>query len=442
MPPIVKKLIDFLDKDIWRIHTKKLPRQKSFLIKQLRVILLAIREFRGNKCQLNASALTFYSLLSVVPIAAMAFGIAKGFGYDRLLAKQLLAKFPGQEQTIGQIIEFANNLLENTQGGVIAGVGVIVLFWSVIKVLESIEDSFNDIWGVRKGRSFGRKVSDYLSIMMVCPFFLIASSGITVFITTQVEMITQKFSFLGALLPGILFLLQFLPYVMIWVLFAFIYIFMPNTKVKLSAGILGGIVAGTIYQLVQVIYIQSQVSAGKANAIYGSFAALPLFLLWLQVSWRVVLFGTEVTFAYQNVDTYEFEHDCLHVSRFFKRLLSLQITSTLVKRFSAGETPLTAAQLSDSLDIPIRLVRDILFELTEAGILSELRDLTDKESSYQPARDINQLTIHFVSSVLENNGTSDIPVLRTEELTKIEDAVKNFDEQIKKSPTNKLLKDI
>ncbi len=442
MPQPLKKLFDYLDRDIWRIHTKKLSRRESFLIKQLRVILLAIREFRGNKCQLNASALTFYTLLSIVPIAAMAFGIAKGFGLDQILEKQLLEKFPGQEQSLTQIIGFANNLLKDTQGGLVAGVGVIVLFWTVIKVLNSIESAFNDIWGIKKDRTFGRKVSDYLSIMMICPFFVIASSGVTVFLTTQAGLILQKLSFLGGVTPIIMILLHLLPYVMVWILFTFIYILMPNTKVNLASGLLGGVVAGTIYQLVQIIYIQFQVGVGSANVVYGSFAALPLFLLWLQISWRIVLFGTEVSFAHQNVDTYEFEHDCLNVSPSFKRLLALHIASTLVKRFADAQAPLTASQISDVLDIPIRLVQDILFELTQVGIIAEVNDPTYKQSSYQPARDINQLTVHLVMDVLDKKGVCDIPVVKTAGLLKLEKALHVFEEQVKNSSSNVLLKNI
>lgn len=442
MPLLIKKLIDYLDRDIWRIHTKKLSRRESFLIKQMRVILLAVREFRGNKCQLNASALTFYTLLSIVPIVAMAFGIAKGFGLDLMLEKQLLGKFPGQEQSLIQIIGFANNLLKNTQGGLVAGVGVIVLFWTVIKVLNSIESAFNDIWGIKKPRTFGRKVSDYLSIMMICPFFVIASGGVTVFLSTQAGIILQKLSFLGALTPIIVFFLHLLPYVIVWILFTFIYIFMPNAKVNLASGILGGIVAGTIYQVVQILYIQFQVGVGNANVIYGSFAALPLFLLWLQISWRIVLFGTEVSFAHQNVDTYEFEHDCLNVSPAFKRLLILHIASTLVHRFEEAKSPLSAQQISDELDIPIRLVEDIVFELTEVGILSEVNDLTYKQSSYQPARDINRLTIQFVMDVLDKKGVCDIPVAKTPGLLKLEKVVRAFEDQVRDSSSNLLLKDI
>ena len=433
---------DFIDKDIWRIHSKKLPRQKSFFIRQLRVLVLAVREFYSNKCQLSASALTFYSLLSIVPVAAMAFGLAKGFGLEKILEKQILTRFPGQEETLTQVINFANNLLENTKGGLIAGIGVIMLFWTVIKVLESIEDSFNEIWGVKKGRSLARKVSDYLSMMLICPFLIIASSGITVFLGAQLSLIVQKISILGPVSHLILFSLKILPYLMIWALFTFIYIFMPNTKVNFKSGLLGGVVAGTIYQVVQSFYVAFQVGISRDNAIYGSFAALPLFLIWLQMSWRIVLFGTEVSFAHQNVDTYEFEHDCLNASHSFKKLAALQIVSLIAKKFASGEKALTGIQMADALEMPIRLVRDIMFDLVESGIISEIKGPDSKQLFYQPARDINTLTVQYAINELEDRGAQNIPVAQTSDLKKIAESLKTFDDLVKKSPANKLLKDI
>ncbi|HOO90878.1 MAG TPA: YihY/virulence factor BrkB family protein [Syntrophales bacterium] len=345
----VARFIEFIKGDIWRIRLKDLPRKRSFLIKQLRIFLLSLRGFDEDKCQLRASALTFYSLISIVPVAAMAFGIAKGFGFEKRLERQLLEQFQGQEEVITRVIDFAHSLLTNTKGGVIAGVGVILLFWAVIKVLGNIEASFNDIWGIREARSLGRKFSDYLSVMLLCPILLILSSSAAVFITTQVTLIVEKISLLGIFSPLISFLLKLLPYGIVWVLFSFLYIFMPNTKVNFRSGILAGIIAGTIYQIVQFGYIAFQVGAAKYNAIYGSFAALPLFLIWLQLSWLIVLFGAEFSFAHQNVDTYEFEPDSLKISGSFKRLLSLQIAHLLVSNFAEGEKPLTATQISHRL---------------------------------------------------------------------------------------------
>ena len=436
------KIIQFIKTDIWRIRSKDLPRVKSFFIKQLRIFLLALRGFDEDKCQLRASALTFYSLLSIVPVAAMAFGIAKGFGFEALLEKQLLGKFPGQGEVMIQVVNFARTLLDNTKGGMIAGIGVAVLFWTVIKVLGNIERSFNDIWGIKEPRTIVRKFSDYLSIMLICPILVIMSSSITVFITTQVTLITEKIALIGFFSPAISFALRLLPYCVIWVLFTFIYTFMPNTKVNFKSGIWAGIIAGTIYQVAQWGYIAFQVGVTKYNAIYGSFAALPLFLVWLQLGWLIVFFGAEISFAHQNVDTYEFEPECLRISYSFKRMLSLLTTNLLIANFSKGAKPLTATQISHSLEIPIRLVRQILYELTESGIASETKTDGYKELAFQPARDTNLLTIKYVIDALEQRGVDSIPVMQTKELTVLSKSLEAFRDTIERSPANKLLKDI
>ncbi|MFA5618585.1 MAG: YihY/virulence factor BrkB family protein, partial [Syntrophorhabdaceae bacterium] len=219
------------------------------------MIILSIRGFDEDKCSLRASALTFYSLISIVPVFAMAFGIAKGFGFEKILEAQLRNKLTGQEEVLNNIILFSHSLLENTKGGLIAGIGIIVLFWAVIKVLGHIEDSLNDIWGVKEKRSLARKFSDYLSLMLICPVIIILSSGVTIFITTQITFTIQKISVLSALNPLIRSVLEILPCCLIWGLFTFIYIFMPNTKVRFTSGLLAGIVAGTIFQIVQWGYI-------------------------------------------------------------------------------------------------------------------------------------------------------------------------------------------
>ena len=439
---IISKAISFLKRDIWRMPSSKMSKRKFFLINQLRIVLLAVRNFDQNKCNLRASALTYYSLLSIVPVLAVAFGIAKGFGLEKLLEKLIIERLPGQEEVVNNIISFSHALLENTKGELVAGIGVAVLLWTVIKVLGSIETSFNDIWGIKKMRSLGRRFSDYLSIMFICPVLLIVASGTTVFIGTQAKMLITKLSFLGPVSGVILFSLQFLPYVVMWVVFTFAYIFMPNTKVKFSSGLLAGVVSGTVYQVVQLVYIYFQVGVGKYNAIYGSFAAIPLFLIWLQLSWRIVLFGAEISFAHQNVNTYEFEQESMSASYSFKKLLSLRIAHLLVKNFKQGNRPMTAMQISHVLEIPIRLVRQITYNLNEAGIVSSTKEDGDIGGAFQPARDTDSLTIKYVLDSLEHVGTEDIPVAETEDLRKLEKLLADFSSQIEKSPANIHLKDL
>ncbi len=442
MRDLIIRFFSFIRVDIWRIRLADLPFGKSFLIKQLRMIIVAFRGYDEDRCLIRASSLTFYTLLSIVPVAAMFFGVAKGFGFERRLEKELFDRFPGQEEVLSQVISFSNSLLEQTKGGLIAGIGLLILFWSVLKVLGHIEMALNDIWEIKKQRSWGRKFSDYLAIMLISPILVLMSGSATVFITTQVTQITQKVELLGVISPLISLLLKFTPYVLIWALFTILYIIMPNTKVKFKAGLLGGVVAGTLYQIAQGAYISFQIGAARYNAIYGSFAALPLLLMWIQISWWIVLFGAELSFANQNVDTYEYEPDSLKVSPGFKKLLTLQIAQLLVKKFANGDKPLTDIQISGRLEMPIRLVHNILFDLVASGLVSETQTNQDKEIAYQPARDINRLSIQYVLEALEQSGTDSIPVAQTEDYQALSDALQHLSDAMQKSPANKLLKDI
>jgi membrane protein len=438
---MIAKFFQFVKTDIWRIRLKNYPPTKSFLIRQLRIIVLAVRGYAENQCKFRASALTFYSLLSIVPVLAMMFGIAKGFGLEKRVETEILNKLQGQEQVAQKVMDFANSLLQNTSGGVIAGIGVVMMLWSIIGVLSNIESAFNDIWGVKTPRSYSRKFSDYLSLVLVCPILLVIAGSATILINSEVRSLIEKIPFLAKHSFFILLTLKLLPYGALWFTFTFIFIFMPNTKVRFTAALFAGVVAGTAFQIAQWLYIKFQIGAANYGAIYGSFAALPLFLLWLQISWYIVLFGAELSFAHQNVDTYEFEQDCKFVSYSFKRFLTLLIAQNLVKGFCDGVPPLNAAQLSHKLDIPVRLVREILYELVSCGIATEVRH-EDKIVSYQPGMDVEKLTIKFVVDSIENRGNANIPVIKTDEFDKISDCLAKFGSEIEKSPSNLLLKNI
>lgn len=437
-----QKALSYVRRDIWRIKRSSLSRGKSFFLTFFRIVILSVRGFDGDKCNLRASALTFYSLISIVPVFAMAFGIAKGFGFEKLLERQLRQQLVGQEAIIQRVIEFANSLLKNTQGGLIAGIGVVVLFWAVIKVLGHIENSLNDIWSIKETRSYGRRFIDYLSLMLIGPIIIILAGGINVFITTQVNLIVEEVAILGKAGSVIIFLLEFTPYFILSVLFTFLYIFMPNTKVQFSTALIGGVVSGTAFQVVQWAYITFQVGVAKYNAIYGSFAALPLFLIWLQTSWVIFLYGAELCFAYQNVHMYEFEPDALAASHRIRMLLSLMVAGDLNKRFASGEKPSTASEISDRLEIPMRLVEDILHNLVASGVLSFAEVGEDGHRGYQPARHINSLTIKSVMDALNRNGQDAMPFGRRREFEALSASLDAFDRAVTAMPENKLLKDI
>jgi len=438
----LSRLIRFLSVDIWRLRVSDLPKGKSFLIKQLRTLVLAVRDFRTDRCSLRASALTFYSILSIVPIVAMAYGLAKGFGFEGQLEARLMAAFEGREEVAKWILEWSQKLLKETRGGVVAGVGVVILLWTVIRVLGTVEKSFNFIWGVKQHRTLLRKFSDYVSVVLVCPILLVISGSVTVILSTKVGELSQRLGFLGFLVPLIVIMLSVLPFVIGWLLFGFVYMFVPNTRVKFRSALVAGVIAGTCFQVMQWAYINFQVGVTQYSKVYGSFAALPLFLVWLQLSWLIVLFGAELSFAHQNAGTYEFEPDCSRVSRSFKTLISLRIAQVLVRNFEEGSRALTAADVSQQVGAPIRLVNELLFELEQAGVITETAEQRPRDPGYQPARSIDAITASFVIRALEQRGSDDLPVPKTKELGKLSTCLQTFRKAIEESPANRLLKDV
>ncbi len=434
----INQLMNFLSQGVWSMRLKDLSGSRYFLMRQLRIYLLAIKGFYEDKCQLRASALTFYSLLSVVPVLAMFFGVAKGFGMEQLLEKELTKSLSGQQEVLSWLIEFANKMLENTKGTLIAGMGFIILFWTVIKVLSNIEEAFNDVWQIKKGRSWGRKFSDYTFIMLLGPILLIGSSAVTVFIKSRVGDLI----IFDALGPIIMNLINLIPYVLVWTLFTAIYAFMPNTRVKIKSAMLAGIVAGTIYQLLQIGYIEFQTHVSSYSAIYGSFAALPLFLMWLQLSWLVVLFGAEISFAEQNVESYEFEAESTQISYNFRRLLSLIIVHRIVRNFAENKRPYRSKDISHELEIPIRLTREIIFNLVNCGLISELTTDRDKEMAYAPAFDTANMSLNKVIDSLEKYGSDEIPVKKDRVFDTLKHLIDEYKINFEQQSGNVLLKDV
>jgi len=395
-----------------------------------------------NKVVLRASALTYYTLLSVVPFVAMVFGFAKGFGLDKKLYVILANKLSGQKQVFDWIYTFANSILRRTKGDVIAGIGLIILLWSVMRVLNNIEISFNEIWQIKKGRSFFRKFSDYLAIMLIAPIFVILSSSVTVYITTQITSIVQHIQLLGYFAPLIRIFINLIPYILIWILFSFIYIVIPNTIVKFWPAVISGIITGTIFQITQWIYVKFQISVSSYNAIYGSFAALPLFMLWVQVAWLIVLFGAEMSYASQNYEKYEFESEVDQISIGYRRLLSILVTYFVVKKFANSENAPGLDEISIQLQMPSRIVREITNELVESGVFSQVSLFDNREILYQPAMDINRLTIKTVIDKLENSGITSLDIANVPDLKKINSKLDVFKNIINSSEHNILIKNL
>ncbi len=431
----------FLKKDIWEISLKDLQGMKRFFITSLRVLSITLRKYTADDCALRSSALTFFTLMSIVPIAAVAFAIAKGFGFQKLLEQRLMEDLADHQEVVVYVIEFSRRLLDSTKGGLLAGAGIIVLLWSVIMVLENIELSFNTIWGVTRHRSLSRKVSDYLAIMLIAPILIIIYGSSMVMVKTQMDFITSSLG-IGIFSFFITILINLIPYCITWILLAFMYAFIPNTKVNISSCLTAGLVAGIIFVVVQRIYIYFQVGVAHYNAIYGSFAALPLFLVWLQLSWFIVLFGAELSYAYQNAHACGIELDMHRITPSQKKLISLTIAQRVVAGFATGSPAPSSSDISDQLGLPLVLVKHITFELCETGILVETSSPGNEKILYMPARDPGTITVASVIEALEGYGVSCMTIPTQGETEDLPGILKEFSRTVEGSPANKLLKDI
>lgn len=436
---LFKRVTHFLTHNLWRIRLDKLGKKQSFLVRQLRVFSLAINGFNEDKCLLKATALTYYTLFSIVPIIALAFAIAKGFGFEHSLQQDLLLKFQDQKDILTQAFVYADKMLANTKGGLIAGVGIVLLLWSIISLLNSIENSFNEIWEIKRGRTWTRKITDYLSIMLIGPVFIIVSGGLTVWLKTGLDTVASNVEIIS---PATALFLKLFAFALMWGMFIFLYMALPNTKVTFKGAAMGSLVAAILFELLQWAYVSSQIGVAQYNKIYGSFAALPLFLVWVQYSWFVVLFGAELTFAHQNVDHYELETDINNISDRYKRVIALMIANLVVKNFNEGKQSLTAIEIARKLDLPVRLARVIINEFTETGVFNEVKMANDKEIGYQPGISDSKLTVKFIIDKLDERGVNELPIESGKELDTVNRLMKDMDEVLNTSKGNMLVKDL
>ena len=398
----INQIRTFLTEDIWRVTEDEISKKRNILYNTIKIITLSIREFIQGRVINKASALTYSTLLAIIPILAILFAIARGFGLDNLLEEQLRTGLEGQALAAETILSFIDSYLSQAKNGVFIGVGIIMLFYTVLLLTHNMEQTFNSIWQVKKLRSLYRKMTDYFSMLLLLPLLILLSSGISIFMSTFMKTM-EEFTLLA---PVIKSLVRLTPYVLTWGMFTALYIFMPNTKVKLKYAILPGILAGSAFQAFQYLYIGSQIWVSRYNAIYGSFAAIPMFLLWTQISWSICLFGAQLCYVAQNLRNFSFSKETENISRRYHDFLCILIMSLICKRFQTEEPPYTAESLSDEHKIPIRLTTTILYELQDLHLIYETpMENEDEEMGYLPAVDINRLNVGMLLNRLDEAGS-------------------------------------
>lgn len=429
----------FLTYDIWRITEDEVTRTKYSIYNIIKTLYLCINRFTKDRLANKASALTYSTLLAIVPILAVLFAIARGFGFSNLMEHQLRNGFGGNAETTETILSFVDSYLSQTKGGVFIGIGLVMLLWTVINLVDNIEVTFNRIWEVKKARSMYRKTTDYFSMFLLMPILIVVSGGLSIFMSTILKQMEDY----ELLAPIFKFLVRLIPFVLTWFMFTGLYIFMPNTKVRFKNALISGILAGTAYQAFQFLYIGSQLWVSRYNAIYGSFAALPMFLLWLQISWTICLFGVQLTYAGQNIRNFSFDKDTQNISRRYRDFISILIMSLIAKRFANNKPPYTAAQISEENQIPIRLTNKILYQLQEIHLIHEVTtDQKSEDIGYQPSMDINRLNVAILLERLDTYGSENFKIDKDEEFNSEWKALTEFREEYYKKASEVLLKDL
>lgn len=426
---------------IWKVRTDKLSKAKAFWVRFLRILLLTIQGFSKRQIQQGASALTYYSLLGVVPLIALAMGISRGFLLEEALESWLLEKFAEEKEVVTKVIEFAHAALEQAGQGLFAAISFTIFFWAAIKIFRNIEVVLNSFWEVKRARTVARQFSDYLALLLICPLIIIITSSLTFYLTTQMKAVGKGGEFFKEIGPFLFPILHLSPYLLTALLFTFVYIFLPNTRVRFRPALYAGLLAGVFYQLFQWGYLTFQIGVTRYNTVYGTFAALPLFLIWVHLSWVILLLGAKISFAFQNVNAYEFITEEFRLSHTCKTILSLRIAHLCIKNFCKGSSPLSVTDISNRLSIPLLLTNELIYHLVDEKVLSELRTEIDKESAFQPAQSVDQLTIKHILDMMDERGET-IPLPHSKELSTILENLKEFSRLIERSNANILLKDI
>jgi len=393
----------FFTRDIWQTALDEMPPARRLLYVIMKKLYLAVRFFIDKGVVSSASALTYSTLLAFVPIFAVVFAIARGFGFSKYIEVWFRDVLSSQPQVAEAIIKFVNSYLIHIHSGIFLGIGLIFMLWTVLILIRNIERAFNNIWQVKSEHSLTHTITYYMAMLFLLPIIIVVTSGLSVFLAIVVDQ-AKEIVLLGPLMRcG----LDLMPYVLMSAAFIALYVFMPNTKVRIFAAVVPGILAGVAMELLQFFYIHCQIFLSSYNAIYGSLAALPLFMLWVQISWTICLFGAELCYTNQNLEDFAFLAKTDDLSHRYRMLLSAMLLSRICKRFEEGKKPFTALELKLETGIPIRITNDLLYDLRHVNLItiSGMENSASDALYFQPAEALPNITLGAMVDRLESMGS-------------------------------------
>ena len=359
----------------------------------LKLVIYTLEGLLAHGTMDMGAALTFYTLVSIVPVLALAFAVVKGIGLAESLVQNLYSLLPQMPEVVDYMVSFANNTLARTNGGVMATIGLLTLLWAVVNLFESIEANFNKIWEVKSSRNLVRKYSDYITVVIIAPLLWIVATSVGTYTRDMLGIEGVWWLNMASKLFSLM---------LVWAMFTVIYIVLPNTKVRLRAAIMAAVFAGTGFDLFQTLFIFLMKWMTSYSAIYGSFAALPLFLLWMQYSWKILLMGCELSFALQNEKRYDEERELPVISHDDTQKFIIAIVCHIARSFVRGEGAVPLIAVRERLGIPSRIASKLILILVDAGILNEVKcEQKDYDVAYAPAKDVNSLRVCDILEAVE-----------------------------------------
>lgn len=375
--------------------------RSNWRVNLMKTLNLSVRSFLNADLQNKAAALTYQTLLAIVPALALAFAICRGFGFANILESSLFHSFPAQQEALRAAFTFVDSYLAQSSEGIFVGIGVVFLLWTLISLISNVEEAFDKIWGLPQGRTFWRKLTDYTAILMILPMLMICASGITVFMSTTLQD-AIKLPFLSPLIST---LLDFSSLVLVWLFFAGSYMLIPNTKVKFSKALLSGVLAGTAFLILQWLFVNGQIYVTRYNAIYGSFAFLPLLLIWMQLVWLITLSGAVYCYSSQNIFEFSFSNEISRISEDYRWRILLSVMTIATNRFLNEEKPMTDHEMAREYGLPISLVTASVNALLAEGLLMKVIVDGGDGYAFAPAVDPSSLTLGTLLRRMIHHGT-------------------------------------
>lgn len=437
MIELITKIRNFFSVTLWQ----DLPEQTNiiwrWLMNSLKVTYIMVRELASGELNLRAMSLVFTTLLSLVPLIAVAFSVLKAFGVHNQIEPALL----GMLAPLGpQGVEITDNIIgfvENVKVGVLGSLGLAILFYTIIALIQKIENAFNYVWRVKQARTLARRFTDYLSVVMIGPVLVFTALGITA--TVMTHSVVQNLQAIEPFGTLILLLSKLLPYVMIIIAFTFLYTFIPNTRVKLMPALVGATVAGILWITVGKVFAIFVATSANYTAIYSSFAILFFFMIWLYLAWLILLTGSQVAFYLQHPKLVQLEDRQYILSPRLREKEGLWLMMVIARQFHQQQPALNEQQLEVETELTSDSVQELLTMMVSAGLLVEL---IGDEISYVPSQDIAEIKVHTILDSLRSAEEVDLIPIKTTTEPVIEQILQRLDDAQKEVLSDLSLRDL